>query len=136
MSENRFKPTLCVDFDGCLHSYASGWQGASRADDPPVQGALEFLFEATKYFKVSIYSSRSKSLRGRACMKRYMREHFAIPLTFSPDHEWDFLHEELHYPWFKPPAFLTIDDRAICFDGDWSKLDPEKLRTFRPWMIA
>ena len=128
------KPILCVDFDGCLHSYASGWQGVHRADDPPVVGAVGFLFNATKLFKVAIYSSRSKSLRGRACMKRYMRTHFATRLTFSPDHEWDFLYEEVFYPWFKPAAFLTIDDRAICFDGNWAKLDPQELRYFKPWM--
>lgn len=125
------KPILCLDFDGVIHSYASGWKGVGRADDPPVEGALEFLHEATRRFRVAIYSSRSRSLRGRTCMKRYMRRHFNVSLFGSPDHEHDFLHEEVTYPWFKPSAFLTIDDRAITFTGAWPNID--NLLAFRPW---
>lgn len=64
----REKPILCIDFDGVLHSYMSGWKGFGRCDDPPMPGALEFLHEATRFFRVAVYSSRSKSLRGRAAM--------------------------------------------------------------------
>ncbi len=33
----------------------------------------------------------------------------------------------------KPPAFLTIDDRAICFDGVWADKNPADLLNFQPW---
>lgn len=127
------RPILCLDFDGVIHSYSSGWQGAGVCADPPVAGTLEFLHEATKHFSVMIYSSRSKSLAGRRAMKRYMRDHFNVPLTFSPDHRFDFLPEELSYPWFKPSAFITIDDRALTFSGEWADYAPATLKAFKPW---
>lgn len=129
----KAKPILCLDFDGVIHSYTSGWQGAGVCADPPVDGSLSYLMEATKHFKVVIYSSRSKSLAGRAAMKRYMRKHFDVSLTFSPDHSEDWLFEELSWPWFKPLAFITIDDRALTFTGDWKDFSPAALFAFKPW---
>lgn len=126
------KPILCLDFDGVLHSYISGWQGVGVANDPPTAGAEQFLLSAARHFRLEIYSSRSKSFRGRACMKSYCRKHFDFPLTFSEDYSCDFLYEELHFPWFKPSAFLTIDDRALTFTGQWPSI--EELQSFRPWM--
>jgi len=125
------KPILCIDFDGVLHSYTSGWQGAGVANDPPVEGAAEFLHAATARFTVAIYSSRSKSLAGRWCMQRYVRKHLDTATTFSPDHEGDFVSDVLRWPWFKPSAFITIDDRALTFDGTWPALDA--LAAFQPW---
>ena len=37
------KPILCLDFDGVIHSYASGWKGADVIPDAAVPGAMEFL---------------------------------------------------------------------------------------------
>lgn len=128
-----FKPILCLDFDGVIHSYTSGWQGVGVCNDPPVEGTEEFLYEATKRFRVMIYSSRSKSLRGRWAMRRYMYNHFALPLTFSPDHEHDFLYEAVSYPWFKPSASVTIDDRALTFTGNWADFSIASLKSFQPW---
>lgn len=127
------KPILCLDFDGVIHGYQSGWQGMGDCPDPPVPGTLEYLLEATKHFTVMVYSSRSKSLSGRRAMKRYFRKHFAVPLTFSPDHDGDFLHEEVRFPFFKPPALITIDDRALTFSGNWADYSPDKLFSFKPW---
>jgi hypothetical protein len=127
------KPILCLDFDGVLHSYTSGWQGAGVCNDPPVLGTEEFLIEAARHFRLMIYSSRSKSLRGRLAMKAYVKRHFNAPLTFSPYHDVDMLYEALSFPWFKPSALITIDDRALTFTGDWQDFAPQRLLAFKPW---
>jgi len=72
-----YKPFLLVDFDGVIHSYSSGWQGARRIPDMPVTGALEFLAKATYYFKVNIYSSRSNQFGGIRAMKKWLYNRYA-----------------------------------------------------------
>lgn len=54
------KPILCVDFDGVVHAYTSKWTDAMTISDGPVPGALKWLWQATEWFHVAIYSSRSK----------------------------------------------------------------------------
>ena len=69
------KPILCVDFDGVIHSYTSGWKGADVITDVPVKGALRWLWKATEWFDIHVYSARSKEFRGREAMRAWMLEH-------------------------------------------------------------
>lgn len=130
----KTKPILCVDFDGVVHSYTSGWKGELVIPDPPTDGALRWFWKATEWFDVQIYSSRSKYPGGPAAMRNWMAKHAAV--DFSSDHPmcWP---EGAVYPitfaYEKPAAFLTIDDRAICFDGNWAELEPASLLDFKPW---
>lgn len=117
------KPILCVDFDGVIHSYTSGWQGADVVADPPVRGALKWLEQAAEHWDVQIYSSRSSQPNGPEAMAAWLATWSnleGVSLTLS-------------FPEQKPPAFLTIDDRAVCFDGMWDRLDPKALLDFKPW---
>ena len=148
------KPILCLDFDGVIHSYTSGWKGASVIPDPPVPGALEFIVTALDVFEVHILSSRSHQWGGKRAMKRYLREHLVdlgywgepVPQwwtdeIFKDTHmaPWD--HEvrsaadrviaQIKWPWFKPPAMVTLDDRAMTFSGQWPTLT--ELMRFKPW---
>jgi hypothetical protein len=34
---------------------------------------------------------------------------------------------------FPTQKFITIDDRAICFQGDFDALKSEELMKFKPW---
>lgn len=127
-------PIICADFDGVIHSYSSGWQGVSVISDPPVPGAIEWLIEhlpvpdaicamAPPYKGpvVQIYSSRSKSFWGRRAMRKWLVKH-GLPREYL---------EVLKFPVKKPAAFLTIDDRAICFDGNFPTT--EEMMSFKPW---
>ena len=114
---------LCVDFDGVIHSYTSGWQGADVIPDPPVPGALEWLadmFDNPDY-DVKIYSSRSKSDAGVDAMIDWLN----VWLDLS-DIDTDDL-----FPTQKPPTYLTIDDRAICFRGTFPSV--QEMDNFKPW---
>lgn len=128
------KPILCVDFDGVINSYVSGWQGTDVVNDPPVPGALIWLAAAIEFFDVRVYSSRSKEPGGIDAMHAYIRRH--AEAEFGRDHALAWGAPDVYPIVFcseKPPAFLTIDDRAVCFDGDFSKLNPTKLLDFQPW---
>lgn len=126
-----FKPILCLDFDGVIHSYSSGWKGADVIPDPPVQGALKFIVEAMEKFTVAIYSSRSGQPGGIPAMVQWLGRWSVDPEHGMPS---DFDHGAwgaIQWPTEKPPAFVTIDDRAIPFIGTWPSM--ETLKAFKPW---
>jgi hypothetical protein len=127
------KPILCLDFDGVIHSYTSGWKGADVIPDPPVPGALLFMYEAQEHFTVAVFSSRSNQPHGVYAMKKYIRK-YAIGMIdegmFHDDPNLCWL-DQIEWPTEKPAAFITIDDRALTFDGTWPSL--ETLKAFKPW---
>lgn len=150
------KPILLLDFDGVIHSYTSGWAGARVILDPPVKGALEFITQAIKSFAVCIYSSRSRQFGGKRAMKKWLqREYCKLAPSYENTSEWwrkiiaetafadpwedevrwaaKKLVSRISFPTKKPAAFITIDDRCIQFDGDWSRFSCEELLKFKPW---
>lgn len=146
-----YKPIISVDFDGVIHSYSSGWKGAHIIPDDPVPGAIHALHQYIDAgFVVAIFSSRSKSIRGRWAMKRWMAKaasdyyiepgHRMVTQTESDCIGMDMASDptcgrafvwRLSWPWFKPSAVLTIDDRAVCFTGEFPPVNAIKI--FQPW---
>ena len=124
-------PILCLDFDGVLHSYTSGWKGADVIPDPPVPGALPFLLEAVQHFRVAIFSSRSHQPGGRRAMREWLG-FWSVDTEHGLPHDTDlaFL-SSIEWPLEKPAAMVTIDDRALTFDGTWPAIDV--LKAFKPW---
>src|SRR5882724_6380008 len=110
------KPILCVDFDGVIHSYTSGWQGATDIPDPPVKGALSWLYTAGEWWDVAIYSSRSKEPGAIKAMQKWLRKHASVEFDGLVPID-DFM-AALSFPTQKPVANMTIDDHALCFEGE------------------
>lgn len=126
------KPILCLDFDGVIHSYTSGWHGDTVISDPVTVGFFEWLDEAAQHFKIVVYSSRSKNPKACDAMALWMAKQRLMwrenggtsSIKDGSPVDIEFAHE-------KPAAFLTIDDRAIQFDGTWPNV--ADLLSFKPW---
>jgi len=134
------KPILCLDFDGVIHSYASGWKGEDNIPDEPTLGAMKFIVEAVNHFDIAIFSTRSKSTQGIDAMRRWVRywlHGYLSSLVIFPGAEGGLIpairavEACISYPTEKPLAFVTLDDRAITFEGVWPSV--ESLLNFKPW---
>lgn len=79
------KPILCLDFDGVIHSYTSGWKGADVIPDAPVADAMRFIWDATDHFRVAIYSSRSGQRGGIRAMRSWLHEALSRCVVFRQD---------------------------------------------------
>jgi hypothetical protein len=133
------KPILCLDFDGVIHSYSSGWKGADVIPDAPTDGAAAFLDKAVELFDVQVFSSRTHQPGGVEAMKGFiwdaLAHYFDCPFAGDPrglDRAIQ-IRDVLKFPTEKPAAMVTIDDRALCFTGNWSDFDPKRLLEFKPW---
>ena len=114
----KYKPILCLDFDGVIHSYTSKWQGPTVIQDPPVYGAFEAIEKYLDVFRVAVYSTRSQSEDGINAMIAWFEKH-------------GFDASKLEFPVTKPPALVTIDDRAVRFEGTFP--DADYLKRLKPW---
>lgn len=130
------KPILCLDFDGVLHSYASGWVADTFIPDPPVPDAFEFLFKALDHFNICIFSSRSTQPGGIEAMQIWLR-YWAEKELGRGERANKIINNiclnTASWPKAKPAAFLTIADRALTFDGNWDNFKLEWLLAFKPW---
>lgn len=127
------KPILCLDFDGVVHDYKGGWQGANKVGGGLVPGFIEFMEAVHERFEVHIFSSRSHQEGGIAAMFDWLlikicdeMEVGDMDLKWAPS--W---FTEIKWPTEKPPAMITLDDRGLTFTGEWPSL--EALLSFRPW---
>lgn len=125
MSNNTVFVDICLDFDGVIHSYTSGWQGTDIIHDPPVHGAIETLHHYLNNFSLAVFSARSAQPGGIEAMKRFIDKHDSRQGNIR-------LINKIAFPDHKPAAQVYIDDRGYRFDGTFPS--PAKLRKlFTPW---
>jgi hypothetical protein len=99
--------TVAVDFDGTLHPYTDGWQGTQVADEPPIEGAYDFLLMLTsRGFDVVVHSGRANTIDGARSIHEWLRRHGMRDMVREVTAE-------------KPMAIAYVDDRAVHFAGDY-----------------
>lgn len=112
------KPTIIFDFDGVINSYTSGWLGrADMIPDPPVPGIKAAIDEIRKNFRVVVVSSRCSHPDGIKAIKFWLQKYGITVDDIQAN---------------KPPAHITVDDRAITFDGHPETL-VSKINEFQVW---
>ena len=111
------KQTVVFDFDGVIHSYSSGWKGATVIPDAPVPGIKEAIDGIRKEYNVVVVSSRCATPGGVEAIMEWLNT-------------WGIVVDDVVKE--KPPAIVYIDDRAICFDGNPMNL-LYQIVNFVPW---
>lgn len=116
-----FRGTVVLDFDGVLHSYTSGWQGATIISDPPTVGAVQFVHDLMSWgYDVVVASTRCAEDEGRHAVAAWLIMHGFPILTISRG---------------KPPGVVYLDDRALRFEGPGQWPDEEEVAMASiPWM--
>jgi hypothetical protein len=98
--------TICLDFDGVIHSHQHGWQGEAVIPDPPVHKVDLAIAELRKDYRVVVYSARCRTDEGVEAIRAWLVKH-NIAVDEVCRH--------------KPPAHVYVDDRAVRFSGDWQQ---------------
>ena len=144
---------VALDFDGVLHSYASGWTGAIPLD-PPVPGAQEFCGALIQRgYKIVIFSTRAHPKLGKG-----PREFIDLARP-NDDGSWENVGEKgvtlgayAMRQWFRHHGFpaevcnatithkkehadLFVDDRGFRFEGNYDEVLDYLLAnpTAKPW---
>lgn len=125
------RQTICVDFDGVLHAYTSGWKGATVIPDGPTPGAIQWLSDLTTFFDVVICSARARRPWGWWAVKRWLRRELIAHWGAHAHVAHDVL-DAVKVSFIKPAAIVYIDDRAWRFDGKHFPT-PVELKNHRPW---
>lgn len=100
--EKIFKKTLLIDLDGVLNEYSGNFD---KNIIPPIKsGADEFLKKLVdSNYEIKIFTTRNKLLSAKWLIKNNL-DKFVSDITNVKD-----------------PAFLHIDDRCVCYNGNFEE---------------
>ena len=113
---------VCLDFDGVINSYKSGFVAIDDIPDPPVEGS----FEAIEMYwrdglKIYIFSTRNSFDEGRRAIENWL-----LDWGLRRD-----ILDDIEIVAEKPIAKMYIDDRGYHFTGDFPS--SEDIEKFVPW---
>ena len=112
------RPIICLDFDGVCHKHMQEWVNIATVADGPTDGLGDWIAGASRRARITLFSSRFHEGRGRQAISEWW-DLWKLP----PIEMW------MH----KPPALVSIDDRALTFTGNWDDFPIEKVLEFKPW---
>lgn len=115
--------TICIDFDGVIAEY-SKWKGKGFFGNPLPVAKEKISLLKEQGWKIIIHTTRSET----DLIKSYLISH-RIPFDYI-NHNPENIDQGCNLG--KPLATVYLDDRAVCFDGDWDKAF-NKIKTFEVW---
>ena len=110
---SNYKKKILIDLDGVLNKY-----GKEKYDEnyiPEIKdGAKEFIEKLSEVAELYLFTSRNLMLSAKWLIENKIDKYFKNVTNV------------------KLPSFLYIDDRAICFNGNFEKTYNEVLE-FKPY---
>lgn len=130
------RPICMLDFDNTI--YPGRFTAADKADLSLHTCGSNFWIWTddmiAEGFDIHIFSSRSHQPGGIDAMRHWLHHRELIecgePRDDIPDAPPSRV-SRFYFPLVKPPAMISIDDRAITFTGTWPSV--ASLKAFRPW---
>lgn len=113
----KMKNKICIDFDGVIYHNLK-FHGNAIVRGPKIDGALEAIKELSKSFEVLIHSARCADDAGYSAVEDWLKENEFLKFAVLVKN--------------KPRAKVYLDDRGICFTGDWGKAKTD-IKNFKQW---
>ena len=115
--------TICIDFDGVLHSYVK-FKGVDVFDDALPEAANAVKYLRSRGHTLILHTTRPITDK----LRKWLEDHGMV---------FDYFNENPHTATGqtdprKPLADMYIDDRAIRFRGNWRETVSE-VEAFTPW---
>lgn len=111
------KNIICLDFDGVIHRNLTKWQTPLIVNDASIEGVQDAIVKLRKDYLVYIHSGRCSYPGGVVAIQHWLDKHNIIIDKVCEN---------------KPLAYVYIDDRAICFKGNWVKTIDD-IAQFKQW---
>ena len=107
-----FRRTILLDLDGVLNNYTGAYNENSI---PSIKsGAYEILKELSENYKIVVFTSRNLLLASKWVIENNLEEYVDNVTNI------------------KEPSYLIIDDRCICFNGNYNDLKND-IDNFNVW---
>ena len=112
--QKTYKPTILIDLDGVLNNYIGNYDKNFIPEiNKDTKSFLEKMHSLDKYNLV-LFTTRNLLLSAKWLIKNNIDKYFSDITNV------------------KIPSILQVDDRAICFKGDFDKLFDE-ISNFNVW---